>query len=134
MGGLRGMQSAKCMVIDGNIIIKPSFQLHFLGSNISKFIEFRPGEFVVALNSKDLYIMNLLPDRKEINYPVKKYGPKAKVDSNKNNKSICHELLLLEISNKYVLYRDDKSLSMIDTSDFNKKKKEFTYMYPIYTN
>jgi hypothetical protein len=36
-------------------------------------------------------------------------------------------LLLLEISNKYVLYRDDKSLWMIDTTDCNKKKKDFTY-------
>ena len=89
---------------------------------------------MVALNMRDLYIMNLVADKKEITFPIKKYGPKQKGFNGANwNKSICHELMLLEISNKYVLYRDDKSLWMIDTQE-RPKKREYVEMYPIFNH
>lgn len=115
-----GIQFAKVSVLDDqfgdkHIVVKPKKELYFKGSNIGKFIEYKPDKFIVALNSTDLYHWDV---KSEGILPIKKNlerAPELRVP--------CHEFFLLDFTTNYIVYKDDCRIYLIDVSEDLKNVK-----------
>jgi len=120
--GIQGIQRFDIQVVGSDVKVYPDPAVSFPRSNVAKAVEVKPNIFLVALfYEPELYVLDIT-DNSIITVERKKH---LKL------KSVCNEFFLMDFTDNFVLYRNDRHLFLVDFRKINSFTKSVT-MHLIY--